>query len=432
MEIRPTRHAIALAIFAGDSYTVVAGKRANLPGKEYSGYWSIPTQRVSADEYQQTLNGHPSDEMIERLLDRKLARIPLRDIRILKVGERSREDYDLKMIVLGCNMDSQIPSKTDYYDPIQEMDALSILKLNGYRCGTCVSLLCQYLVDIQVVDPGLEYFELSPTLANSTLPLEEHTPEELWKLAAGDYELLLSGKLGGDGLEVRTVTLDKALQRHLNQLTLSTTRFLDVGCGDGSITEQMHRRTHQAYGIDLHISKRSHDYGKEANINNLNLVEGSIYSLDEQFPENSFDLVLLNLVVQWLPDLDHALIQLHHVIAPQGRVVVTLTSPHATHCGQWRLDDNNKYVWEYDRRIPEKKLVMLNRMVGPLWFFGRSIITLVNAFKARAFQLISGEEIFLDSYLSHIELESFLSKWPAFRRSLVLPPFTILEFAAEK
>ncbi len=428
MEIRSTRHAIALAIFARDSYIIATGKRANVPGKEYSGYWSIPSQRISADEYQQTLDGHLPDKMIERLLDRKLARIPLRDIRILKVGERRRDDYDLKMIVLGCSTDSQLPLKTYYYDPIQEMDVQSILKLNGYRCGTCVSLLCQYLVDIQVVDPGLEYFELSPTLADSTLSLEEHTPEELWKLAAGDYELLLSGKLGGDGLQIRTVTLDKALQRHLNQLTSSTTRFLDVGCGDGSIIEQVLQHTHQAYGIDLQISKHSNDYGKDTS---NNLVEGSIYSLDEQFSKNSFDLILLNLVVQWLPDLEHALIQLNRIIAPQGTVVVTLTSPHATHCGQWRFD-NNRYIWEYDRRIPEKKLVMLNRMVGPLWFFGRSIITLVNAFKASGFQLTSGEEVFLDSYLSDTEVESFLSKWPAFRRSLVLPPFTILEFITEK
>lgn len=423
---RNVRYALALAIFVYDDKTVVAGKRVSAGEKEYPGFWSVPSQRITQEEYQMIQAGYPMNAVIERLCSRKLAHLSIENIRLLKSGERQRERYDLKMLLVGCESVGSLPTKTEYYDAFQPMSIFSILESNAFKCGTCVSLLHQYFVDTQKVDPGIDFLEIPPSMASSDAALlDKYTPEQLWKLAAGNYRLLLSGRLGGDGNEIRSVTLDRALSKRFDRLISTDVKFLDVGCGDGKIVEQLRKRALHAYGLELQFDQSVQHFSNEENREYI--IEGNIYSLKNHFFDVFFDVVLLNLVVQWLPDINFAIDQLKSIIAPGGKLIVTMTTPSATYCGGWKYE-NNSYVWEQTKRVPERKLVMINRMVGPLWFFGRSIITLLNEFQAKGFTFHCGEEVFLDSYLSKSELNTFLVRWPAFRRSLILPPFVVLEF----
>lgn len=417
-------HAIALAIFVEKNKSVLAVKRPTSK-EEYPGFWSIPTQKISQNEYEAILANHQVEDVVKYLSDKKLSNLSIKNIRVLKESKRIREEYDLKMIILGCEATGKFPMKSDHYDKIKPMTVPSILRANDHLCGTCVSMLHQYLIDIQEIDPGSEFLEIPPSLAASERPIEEYTAEDLWKLAAGNYALLLTGDLGGDGLELRSMTLDRAIAERLDYLISSESRFLDVGCGDGQIVRKVRSRTGNAYGIDLNTSM---SYGNSYDNKRADyIIEGTIYSLKSHFQKSSFDVVLLNLVVQWIPDLDLALLQLNDIVAEKGKLIVTITNPNTTYCGRWRNEEIG-YVWEHNRRIPGKKLVMINRMVGPLWYYGRSIISWQNEFRKKGFAFSDGEEIYLEDYQNNIELEKFISKWPSFKRSLVLPPFILFEF----
>ena len=415
---------LALAIFTDENRTVLAGKKTLEEGKEYLRFWSIPSQRITQKEYRMIQDGYSATKVIERLCNNKLSHLSVGNIRLLKFGERRWKKYDLKMLLLGCDVTGTLPIKTKYYDPIQPKSIFSILESNAFKSDTCVSLLHQYLIDVQEIEPGIDFLEIPPSINLSDRELEEYRPEELWSLAAGNYRLLTSGKLGGDGYSLRSVTLERALNRRFDRLVSANSKFLDIGCGDGKIVEQLRTRTPYAYGLEIQTDFDSHHLD-DRNSKDF-VVTGNIYSLKTHFADSFFDVVLLNLVIQWLPDLDLALSQLKDIVAPKGTVIVTITTPNATHCGRWKYN-NGAYIWEQNKRIPKRKLVMINRMVGPLWFFGYSTLAILNKFQAHGFIFREGEEIFLDSYQTENDLKAFLERWPAFHRSLILPPFILLE-----
>ncbi len=132
-------------------------------------------------------------------------------------------------------------------------------------------------------------------------------------------------------------------------------------------------------------------------------------------------------VIQWISNLPGAIIAIKNIISPNGKLIITLTNPNASYCGYWKTINDN-YIWVRTEIIPSKKLVMINRMVGPLWYFGRSTEFLINEIIKQGFSLSKVEEIFLDSYLEKKNVNKFLKKWPAFQRALLLPSFIYLEF----
>lgn len=97
-------------------------------------------------------------------------------------------------------------------------------------------------------------------------------------------------------------------------------RVLDVGCGEGALGSAL-KRAGAAYvaGIELDSS------AAEAARSRLDqLVEGSAAEVDLPFEEGEFDYLVFADVLEHTPDPDLVLARLLPMLAPSGRVVVSV------------------------------------------------------------------------------------------------------------
>ncbi len=91
---------------------------------------------------------------------------------------------------------------------------------------------------------------------------------------------------------------------------------LDAGCGGGATTESL-RRYGRVTGLEL--EGEAVDYARERG---RNVLQGSIEALP--FEDGSFDLALALDVVEHVPDDLGVLRELHRVLRPGGRLLVTV------------------------------------------------------------------------------------------------------------
>ena len=110
-------------------------------------------------------------------------------------------------------------------------------------------------------------------------------------------------------------------------------RVLDLGCGAGTdslVAAQMVGEHGQVTGIDMtpQMLGKAHAAAAESRAANVGFVEGEAERLP--FPDESFDVVISNGVIDLIPDKDAVFSELHRVLVPGGRMQiadVTIQNP---------------------------------------------------------------------------------------------------------
>lgn len=101
-------------------------------------------------------------------------------------------------------------------------------------------------------------------------------------------------------------------------------RVLDLGCGTGELTRELHRELAAAetLGLDssLTMLARSDDFAEEG----LSFRHGHI----ERFEEGGWDLVLSNAALHWLDDHEALLERLVGLLAPGGQLAIQVPANH--------------------------------------------------------------------------------------------------------
>ena len=94
-------------------------------------------------------------------------------------------------------------------------------------------------------------------------------------------------------------------------------RILDLGCGDGQLTERISASGASVTGIDA-----SPNMIAAARARGIAAEEGSAESLP--FPDQSFDAVFSNAVLHWVRGQDAMMSEVRRVLRPGGRFVVEM------------------------------------------------------------------------------------------------------------
>jgi SAM-dependent methyltransferase len=94
-------------------------------------------------------------------------------------------------------------------------------------------------------------------------------------------------------------------------------RILDLGCGDGQLTERIAAAGAQVTGIDASPQMVAGARGR-----GIDATEGAAESLP--FADASFDAVFSNAVLHWVRGQDEMMAEVHRVLRPGGRFVAEM------------------------------------------------------------------------------------------------------------
>ncbi|HEX4954906.1 MAG TPA: methyltransferase domain-containing protein [Thermoanaerobaculia bacterium] len=104
-----------------------------------------------------------------------------------------------------------------------------------------------------------------------------------------------------------------------------TMRIVDLGCGTGELTRELHRRLGavSTLGIDRSSSMLAESEGFVEP--GLSFAEGDIAGFA---PAESYDLVFSNAALHWLPDHESLIPRLFAHLAPDGQLAVQVPANH--------------------------------------------------------------------------------------------------------
>jgi len=109
-------------------------------------------------------------------------------------------------------------------------------------------------------------------------------------------------------------------------------RALEIGCGPGLITVDLAQRGFQVQAIDTVAGMAEATWRELANrgfLNQVSVSRGDVHNLG--FADNSFDLVVLIGVTEWLAELGRPLSEVARVLKPGGLLVAAGDNKWALH-----------------------------------------------------------------------------------------------------
>jgi len=120
------------------------------------------------------------------------------------------------------------------------------------------------------------------------------------------------------------ISLSDAQERHTSllhdRIKGSRLRILDVGCGLGASTCQLHLQGHEVIGIAP--SSELIGYAREHNSGPDYIDCGFLTDHPQITRADSFDLIIFQESLQYFPDLDAVFSRVKQILRPEGRVII--------------------------------------------------------------------------------------------------------------
>ena len=128
--------------------------------------------------------------------------------------------------------------------------------------------------------------------------------------------------------------------------------MLDVGCGSGTSLLEAKALGAMAFGIeaDPNVKPIAAALGLTIHFGNLQ---------DQPFPEQAFDLIVMNQVIEHLPDPDEGLRALRERLTPEGRMVLVFPNTASL----WRRLSGSRWInWHIPYHLHHFNLATFSRM----------------------------------------------------------------------
>jgi len=236
-----------------------------------------------------------------------------------------------------------------------------------------------------------------------------------WNKIAHYYDQLMSD----DGDIIRQYLYDPAILNNLDHVKGKT--ILDAGCGNGYWSRKLaFMGAKKIYAIDTSSKLLEHARKRTNNVN----IQYSTADIAKHLPfdESSFDIIISNLVLDYLSDLETTALEFFRVLKPDGILIVGIQHP-LYHLG-YSLKQNPKQLskkykesFGYFDRAPLTKLSFENM---PLTIFNRTFGDYINTFTLAGLNLL---KVIEPEYN-----EVILNLHPEYNQKRMIPRFLILKF----
>ncbi|WP_200834502.1 class I SAM-dependent methyltransferase [Amycolatopsis alkalitolerans] len=153
-------------------------------------------------------------------------------------------------------------------------------------------------------------------------------------------------------------------------------RILDAGCGSGPLFAALRDRGAIVTGID--VSARMLEFarrrlGAGADLRIADLAEPL------PLPDGAFDDVVASLVLHYLKDWGPPLTELRRVLAPGGRLIVSVDHPFVSYAIQRETSYFETYQWTFEWTMGDRTV--------PMSFWNRPLHAMIDAFTAAGFRI---------------------------------------------
>jgi len=198
---------------------------------------------------------------------------------------------------------------------------------------------------------------------------------------------------------------------------------LDLGCGEGGYSRRL--AEDGAWVVAVDISPRLIEIAmSKAKAENLQIEflvrdASKLYGLENQ----SFEIVLAAMVLMHVADYPSAIKEIHRVLKPYGRLVLSILHPcFRMKEGQWIIDeaDNRKHYTVDNYFGRETWHERISGEMDPVLYRHRPLQDFINPLIAQGFALVK----FLEPEPTSAQVEKF----PHFARLNRIPRFLIMEW----
>ncbi|KPJ90207.1 MAG: malonyl-[acyl-carrier protein] O-methyltransferase BioC [Gammaproteobacteria bacterium SG8_11] len=154
------------------------------------------------------------------------------------------------------------------------------------------------------------------------VPLDKHLYRQAFDRAASRY----------DEVAVLQKEVGQRLLERLNYVRMQPECILDLGSGTGLCTMALAQRYKKAQIIALDIAPAmlQHARNKQSWLEKTFASRQRFLCGDADFlplKDQSVDMIISNLTLQWCPDLDHTFAELRRVLKPDGLLMFTTLGP---------------------------------------------------------------------------------------------------------
>lgn len=231
-----------------------------------------------------------------------------------------------------------------------------------------------------------------------------------------------------NGLMIRKACLHSALLERLVERSFE--RSLDLGCGEGWLCRFLCQLARGAvHGLDLSVPalQAAMQKAPAQSASSTRYVVADI-STSLPYQDRAFDLIIANLVLQWLESLDTVMREIYRVCSASGRVIITLSHPYFTNkAGHWELSNPDDPFLVIRTVRPRKIITTIGAHsqsrdpIGPLVYYHRLISDYFGAFIRAGLSVVHMDEVFCQERIVEID--------PSWIRHVRVPLFILFELA---
>jgi len=127
-------------------------------------------------------------------------------------------------------------------------------------------------------------------------------------------------------------------EKLLNLVPFQCEDYLDVGCGNGAFTLLLGKEFTRIFGIDVE-SSRLQIFLQKAKSRNDHVFVVQMSAEEMGFPKENFDIITAIEVIEHIPNLTKALLEIKRLLKPGGTLCITCPNrlfPFETHGIKWQ------------------------------------------------------------------------------------------------